>query len=89
MDTDDRAQDLRVGPQGRIVIPAGLRRSLGLAPGTELIARVEDGHLILARREEVLGAVRALFAAVPASRVLSQELIEDRRLEVIQDTGSE
>ena len=72
---------VRIGPQGRIVIPAPLREQLGLNAGEELIARVEDGRLVLERREEVVRRLRTSFANVAPGRVLSEELIAERREE--------
>jgi AbrB family looped-hinge helix DNA binding protein len=72
---------VRVGPQGRIVIPAALREELGVSPGQELVARVEDGRLVLERREDVVRRLKGRFAHVPAGRMLSEELIAERREE--------
>ena len=72
---------VRVGPQGRIVIPAVLREELGVGPGQELLARVEDGRLVLERREDVVRRLKGRFASVPAGRLLSEELIVERREE--------
>ena len=38
---------VNLGPQGRIVIPAGMRKALGIGTGDVLVARVEDGRMIL------------------------------------------
>ena len=38
---------LQLGPQGRIVIPSGLRQSLGLETGAQLLASVVDGALVI------------------------------------------
>jgi AbrB family looped-hinge helix DNA binding protein len=72
---------VRVGPQGRIVIPAALREELGFGPGQELVARVEDGRLVLERREDVVRRLKGRFAHVPVGRMLSEELIAERREE--------
>jgi len=80
METNRRLK-VRVGPQGRIVIPAALRVELGVGPGQELMARVEDGRLVLERREDVVRRLKGPFAHVPAGRVLSEELICERREE--------
>jgi AbrB family looped-hinge helix DNA binding protein len=77
----NRRLKVRVGPQGRIVIPAALREELGVGPGQELMARVEDGRLVLERREDVVRRLKGRFAHVPADRVLSEELISERREE--------
>jgi AbrB family looped-hinge helix DNA binding protein len=36
---------LRVNENGRVVIPAEFRKTLGINPGDEVIARVEDDEL--------------------------------------------
>jgi bifunctional DNA-binding transcriptional regulator/antitoxin component of YhaV-PrlF toxin-antitoxin module len=38
---------LQLGPQGRIVIPSGLRQALGLEVGAQLLASVVDGALVI------------------------------------------
>jgi AbrB family looped-hinge helix DNA binding protein len=69
---------VRMGPQGRIVVPAGLRRELGLDEGSTLALTADHGRLILEPRDEVLRRARARFAKVPAGVRLSDELIRDR-----------
>jgi hypothetical protein len=54
---------------------------LGFGPGQELVARVEDGRLVLERREDVVRRLKGRFAHVPAGRMLSEELIAERREE--------
>src|SRR5580658_2191360 len=45
---------LRLGPDGRIVIPAAFREALGLSEGDALIASLDDGELnLLTRRAAV------------------------------------
>ena len=70
-----------VGRQGRVVIPARIREELGIVPGDELVARVEEGRVVLEKRENVLKRVRARFAHVPAGTDLSEELLRERREE--------
>jgi len=67
-----------MGPQGRIVVPAELRRELGLDEGSTLSATTRNGRLILEPRGVVLERVRRRFAAVPTSASLSDELIRER-----------
>lgn len=67
-----------MGPQGRIVVPAELRRELGLEEGSTLNATTRGGRLILEPRSVVLDRMRKRFAGVPGSTSLSRELIEDR-----------
>lgn len=68
-----------VGPQGRLVIPADLRRELQIAPGDVLVAVVEDHRLVLEKRGEVLRRLRRRFSRLPAGVSLAEELIEERR----------
>jgi AbrB family looped-hinge helix DNA binding protein len=77
-----------LGPQGRLVIPAKLRRELGLEEGATLAIRSEGGRLILEPREEVLRRLRGRFAQVADGRLLSEELIAERREEARRESGS-
>jgi len=72
---------LRVGEQGRMVIPAELRKELGLEVGTELVATVEGDRLVLETRKAVLAKLKNLFAVVPSDVSLVDELIAERRVE--------
>ena len=73
--------EVRIGPQGRLVIPASIRKALGLQPGDTLAARVEEDRLVLEKREHVLARLKAHFAKVPADMSLVDELIAERRAE--------
>jgi AbrB family looped-hinge helix DNA binding protein len=52
----------QLGPQGRLVIPAQLRRLLGFEPGDTLVARLENGRLILEKREAIRRRLKDRFA---------------------------
>ena len=73
--------EIQVGAQGRVVIPAALRKALDLKPGDRLIARRVDDGLILERREQVERRLKARFARIPADVSLSDELLSERRAE--------
>lgn len=77
--------EVRIGPQGRLVVPATIRESLQLRPGDKLIARVEDGRLVLEKREHVIARLRAHFANVPQGVSLADELIAERRAEALRE----
>lgn len=66
-----------VGPKGRVVIPAEIRRELGITEGSELVAMIEGVAVILVPRSAVKERLRSMFAGMPAS--LSDELRADRR----------
>jgi AbrB family looped-hinge helix DNA binding protein len=74
---------LRLGPDGRVVIPAAFREALGLSEGDTLIASIDDGELnLLTRRAAVRRAQAIVRQFVPEGVSLVDELIEDRRREV-------
>jgi AbrB family looped-hinge helix DNA binding protein len=70
---------VRLGPQGRLVIPADLRAELGVKPGDDLVAFVEDGRLIVQTREQTMQELWDMFADVEGSLV--DDLIAERRRE--------
>ena len=73
---------VRMGNQGRIVVPAELRQALGIVSGAKLVARVEDGRLILETKESITAGLQKLFRdAVPKGVSLAGELIAERRVE--------
>ncbi len=78
----DEVAELRIGPQGRVVIPAAIRKALGLEPGQIVVGHVEEGRLVLEPRDTVLRRVQARFAdAVPRDVSVAEELISERRQE--------
>ena len=70
---------LRLGAQGRTVIPAEFRRALGLHDGDELIAWIEDGRLIVRSRAAIASETRGLYRQMPEDMVA--DLIAERRAE--------
>ncbi|MDP9271839.1 MAG: AbrB/MazE/SpoVT family DNA-binding domain-containing protein [Chloroflexota bacterium] len=73
-----------VGPKGRVVIPAQIRRELHLEEGSELVALVEGGGVLLIPRSAVKQRLRSMFAGVKAS--LADELRADRLAEAEQES---
>ncbi len=63
------------------MIPAELRRELGLEPGETLIARVEDRRLVLERGGEILARLRSELrdAKRPGTSAVDELLAERRR----------
>ena len=73
---------VKVGPKGRVVVPAPIRKELGIEEGTELMARVEGDGIVLEPRAAALRRLRELVrAAVPEGVSLTDELIAERREE--------
>ncbi len=71
--------ELSVGKQGRIVIPANLRHQLAIESGSQLIAWVEDGRLVMESKEQLWQSVDQACSTVSRETDLAQELINERR----------
>jgi AbrB family looped-hinge helix DNA binding protein len=79
------SNEIQIGPQGRLVVPAALRRKLGLHPGERLLIRVKDGALILEPRQVVERRLRERFRTVDPHVSLVDALISERRAEAARD----
>jgi AbrB family looped-hinge helix DNA binding protein len=75
---------IRVGPDGRVVIPAAFREHIGLKEGDVLFARLEDdGEIHLLTPKAAMRRAQAIVRKfVPDGVSLVDELLEDRRREV-------
>lgn len=72
----------KIAAGGRIVIPAHFRRELGADVGDEVILRLVGGEVhILTRSQAIRKAQELVRKAVPSSRSLVKELLEERRKE--------
>jgi len=71
--------------QGHLVIPDELIQALSVKNGSSLIAKVENGRLILENRDSIRQRLKARFANIPADISLADELIAERRIEASQD----
>jgi AbrB family looped-hinge helix DNA binding protein len=72
-----------VSSKGQMVIPAAMRESLGIEPGTRVAIRQEGTRLILepetlAAKLRLIKELRGLTAGGPS---MTDELLEDRRRE--------
>ena len=67
-----------VGPKGRVVIPAAIRRELDIREGTELVALIEGQAVVLVPRSAIKARLRSIFADVTTS--MRDELLADRRM---------
>lgn len=79
--------EVQLGPQGRLVIPASLRRSLGFETGDSLIVRMEEGRLILEKTDTIKRRLKARFAHLPETNSLADELLAERRGEAKREAG--
>ena len=65
------------------MIPAGIRRELGIEEGSELVALIEGDAIVLVPRLAIKSRLRSIFADVRVS--MRQELIAERRAEAARD----
>jgi AbrB family looped-hinge helix DNA binding protein len=73
---------MRVNENGRVVIPASIRKSLGIHPGDEIVLRVEDDELrITTLRNRIRQAQRLVQPYLKPGRSMADELIAERREE--------
>jgi AbrB family looped-hinge helix DNA binding protein len=85
-----KAVAVRIGAQGRVVIPAELRRELEVEPGETLMADVESKRLVLESREQILERLRAeLRAAKRPGFSAVDELIAERREEAPREAAED
>lgn len=75
---------VEVGPKGRIVIPAHIRRRLGIERGTQLAVLIDNEAVVLVPRDSIERRLHAIFKGVPVS--MADELLEERRAEAAVDT---
>lgn len=80
-------EEVRLGAQGRLVIPAKLRQALDLKPGDTLIARSQDGCLVVEKAEVTLKRLKSRYAGL-ADRSLARELVAERREEARRESGT-
>ena len=79
------ATRVTMGSNGRLVIPAALRKEIGLHDGNTVLLEVKGGELRLRRlKDAVEDAQSRLRPFLDGSPSLAKDLIEDRRKEQSQ-----
>ncbi len=86
MKPSDDLHEVHLGAQGRLVIPARVRRALDLKPGDALIVRSEADRLVVEKAEAVKRRLRERFGSIPHDIDMADELIEHRRREALRET---
>ncbi|HEY0675221.1 MAG TPA: AbrB/MazE/SpoVT family DNA-binding domain-containing protein [Immundisolibacter sp.] len=89
MATHPSSNEVQVGAQGRLVIPAALRKALHIEPGDRLVARQEGEALVLERREAIRERLQDRFRHIPDEVSLVDELIAQRRAESAKEAAQE
>jgi AbrB family looped-hinge helix DNA binding protein len=71
---------------GRLLVPAELRESLGLRPGSTVVLRVEGDGLHIVSQYRLMEEAQAYFRQfIPEGVSLAEELIAERRREAAKD----
>jgi AbrB family looped-hinge helix DNA binding protein len=73
---------LRLGKQGRVVIPADIRAALGLSPGDRIHVRLDGPRIVMEKPADAIDEIRALGREKATNRSLVDELLAERRTEV-------
>jgi AbrB family looped-hinge helix DNA binding protein len=77
-----RTTKVRIGPDGRIVVPASFRETLGIKEGDTLFASLDDGEIHLLTIPAAVRRAQALVRRyVPEGVSLVDELLAERRRE--------
>jgi AbrB family looped-hinge helix DNA binding protein len=80
LEGDVAAHRTRIADGGRVVIPADMRRELGLQSGSEVILDVTNGELRIRTLARVIERAQELVRRyVPDDARLADALIQDRR----------
>lgn len=74
-----QTMSVRVGPKGRVVLPAPVRRQLEINEGDELVVIVEDDGVMLMTREAAIARLRLLMG--PSDGTAVDEFLEQKRAE--------
>jgi AbrB family looped-hinge helix DNA binding protein len=77
-----KTYSVKLEKSGRILIPAEIRRRLGLQPGQDVLIRVDgDTVELVGSRLSVVRKIQEKFRRHGGNRSLSAELIAERRAE--------
>lgn len=76
------AQRVKIIEGGKLIIPAPMRRELGIATGDTVLLDIEDGELRVRSLSQAIARAQAILRRhVPEGVSLADELIADRRRE--------
>ncbi|MDN5916050.1 MAG: AbrB/MazE/SpoVT family DNA-binding domain-containing protein [Pseudonocardia sp.] len=81
---ENRRAEVVVNREGRVLIPAQVRRELGIASGSTLVLYVEDGRVVLESQQQLIDRIRREVAASwqgDPGVSAADELIAERRAE--------
>ena len=77
-----------VGPQGRIVVPAPIRKELGWKEGTVVTFTVQDGQIVLSDQRAALKRLQEYAQSlIPEGTDVLQDFLSERRREAEREEG--
>jgi bifunctional DNA-binding transcriptional regulator/antitoxin component of YhaV-PrlF toxin-antitoxin module len=81
------SRHVRIGPGGRVVIPAEFRKALRVGIGDDMVIELQGEELRLCSRQAAIKRVQALVRKYlpDESRSLADELIAERREEAARE----
>jgi len=78
---DTTHASIRVGAQGRVVLPAELRAALGFVEGSTLVAYIEgEGRLVIESPEAIQRALLEEWSGVAGGTSVVDDLRAERRV---------
>jgi AbrB family looped-hinge helix DNA binding protein len=78
----------KMNEEGRLVIPAGYRKQLGLKPGQDLMLRMtHDGLLITTYAQALRRFQDEVASLVPPGTSMVDEFLAERRAEAAREGG--
>lgn len=87
--TISRPETSTLSVEGRVVVPASIRKALGLEPGVRLTFRLDGEDIVLTTREGAMRRAKKMFRDAPGlkGRSLVDELIVERRAEAARENA--
>ena len=76
---------VKIGQGGRIVLPAQIRKALGVTTGDDLILALSDGEVRMFTRREAIRRAQGMLKHLAPGRSLVDELIAERRAEAANE----
>lgn len=77
---ESASAEITATENGRVTIPAPVRRAAHIEPGQSLVVYVEDGRVVIETREQLVERIRRDFASADTgSGSMADELIAERR----------
>ena len=78
---------LRLGPGGRVVVPANIREAMGLKQGDAMLATLEGTELRLVTVNETIRQLQEIAKSfAPEGVSLVDEFIAERRAEALRES---